>query len=178
MRIYGLWSIPFLTLLHHSHGRGTLHLHQLIRNQNADQNASFMKAMPAKSRTDSENDSSYHFDKVVVEVGICVKVWKICLKASLLPQYFCIMLCILHHIHFSQMPVTLSWKQGIIFLLGNEYNGSLSKHYQVCTHENLKHHAIFFCREKMILLLNFSLVVLVGSKYVKRWPTFGTISKE
>jgi len=67
-----------------------------------------MKAMAAKARTDSENDFSYHFDKVLVKVSICVKVWKICLKASLLPQYFYIKLHIPHCIHFSQMLVTLS----------------------------------------------------------------------
>lgn len=75
-----------------------------------------MKAMPAKTRTDSENDYSYHFDKTLVKVGVCLKVQKMCLKASSLPPDFYIKLLILHPIHFSQMHVTLSWKQGIILL--------------------------------------------------------------
>lgn len=156
-----------------------LHLHKLKWKLNADQTACFMKIMPAKSRNDSENDFSYNFDKVFVDVGICVKVQKIHLKASHLPCYLYIMLCIVH-IHFSWMPVTLAWKQGVIFLLGNEYNGSHLKHYQVCTHENLKKHFFFFFfqlrKDDTTPKLLFS--SLGQGKYVKWWPTFGTISAE
>lgn len=51
-----------------------------------------MKAMPAKTRTDSENNYSYHFDKMLVKVGVCVKVQKMHLKARSLPPYFYIKL--------------------------------------------------------------------------------------
>lgn len=81
---------------------------------------------------------------------VSVLKFRNCLKACSLPHYFYIKVLILHPIHFSHMHATLSWKQGIILLLGNEYNGCLSNHLQVCTHENLKSHTMSFIWGKVI----------------------------